>query len=100
VSCRAGELLQCAADGASLEPAAACDDTLLRSCNGNTLVTDSCGSADLCLASSGTSCAQCLESDPPNCTEDLGAELRCVSGAIEQTACGLLGLCVPGLGCL
>lgn len=100
LSCRAGTLLQCAADGAGLEPAAACAGATLRACNGDTLVTDTCGSAALCLASGGTTCAQCLESDPPNCTEDLGAELRCVAGEIEQTACSLIGLCVPGLGCL
>lgn len=101
VSCSAGALQQCSADGASFEPAAACDDVTLRSCNGNELVTDTCASPDHCLASAaGNTCAQCLESEPPNCTEDLAAELRCVAGAIEQTACGLLGLCVPGVGCL
>lgn len=98
--CSAGALLQCAADGVSFEAAAVCDGATLRGCNGNTLVTDACASAELCLASAGTTCAQCLDTEPPNCAENLAAERRCVAGAIEETACGVLGLCVPGVGCL
>ncbi len=100
VRCRAGELLECAADGLSFEPAAACASATLRSCNGNNLVSATCGSAQLCLASVGDECAECLESDPPSCSDDLGTELRCVSGQIEENDCDTLSLCVPNLGCL
>jgi hypothetical protein len=100
VRCRAGDLQQCSVDGGSFEPAAACDGAVLRSCNGNNLVSDTCGSADLCVASAGDTCAQCLESDPPSCSGDLSTEQRCQDGVLEETECGPLSLCVDGLGCI
>ncbi|MEY2934795.1 MAG: hypothetical protein RL033_5544 [Pseudomonadota bacterium] len=100
VRCSAGALQQCAADRGSFEPAATCDGATLRSCNGNTLVTDSCGSADLCLSSNAGACAQCLESEPIGCSEDGSAEVRCVGGQLQETACDGLGLCLSTLGCV
>lgn len=98
--CSAGALQQCAADRGSFEPAATCDGATLRSCNGDSLVTDSCGSADLCQASSAGACAQCLESDPVGCAEGGASEVRCVGGQLESTPCDGLGLCLETFGCV
>jgi hypothetical protein len=65
---------------------------------GNTRNDQECGSAALCQASSGRSCVQCLNDDPPSCTES-GTELRCVDGELQETACGI-DLCLAGVGCL
>jgi len=98
VHCTGNQLLQCAADRQSFEPAAACADATLRSCTGNTRTDEECGSPALCAASSGKSCVQCLSDDPPSCTDD-GTELRCVDGALQEAECGI-DLCLPGIGCL
>jgi len=98
VRCQANQLSQCAADRQSFEPAAACAGATLRSCTGNTRNDQECGSAELCLASSGNSCAACLDSDPPSCSEG-GSELRCVGGQLQETECGI-DLCQPGMGCI
>jgi len=98
VICAAGALGQCAADRQSLEPAAACAGTVLRSCSGDTRVDQDCLAEDLCLTASGGVCAQCRDSDPPGCAG--GAELRCVGGQPQPVPCEGLGLCLDGVGCV
>jgi hypothetical protein len=97
VRCAGSALLQCSADRASFEPAPTCDGATLRSCSGATRLPDqNCGSAALCAVSGGA-CAACLDTDPASC--DGGAEVRCVGGVLQQTACDL-DLCVAGIGCV
>jgi hypothetical protein len=98
VRCQGAQLSECAADRQSFEPAAACAGATLRGCTGNTRNDQECGSAELCQASSGNTCAECLDGDPPSCNES-GSELRCVGGQLRESNCGI-DLCLPGVGCI
>jgi len=100
LGCAAGALVQCAVDRTTLEAAPSCVGATLRACSGDTRLPDQiCGAADLCAAASGGVCAVCRDTDLPGCA-DGGTEIRCVAGQVQQNSCGVIALCVDGVGCL
>lgn len=98
LTCASGALALCNATGTGTTPAAACAGATRRTCQGATVVERNCESNQHCLASVGSACAVCLESDPPSCTAE-GLEQRCEGGELVQSECLDGAVCVEEVGC-
>jgi hypothetical protein len=54
---------------------------VLRTCDGEQLTTNTCGSADLCGAATGADCPQCLAGES-TCSPQSGQPLDCIEGQL------------------
>ena len=117
-SCNDDQVLICNSAGNAIVAGARCGGAggnVLRTCVDDELITDTCASAALCSAATGTDCPACsngeLRCDADNllvCAADrsgfepaaacLGTTLRrCVAGELEQTECADAAACATAV---
>jgi hypothetical protein len=67
---------------------------VLRSCDDGELTTDTCGSASLCAAATGSECPECLDGQR-DCFGNPPAPRLCIGGELQA-----LPACAAGLSCV
>lgn len=95
-TCSQGELFVCNGAGNAIVEGSRCSGpsgNVLRTCDGDQLITNTCGSADLCDAATGADCPQCLAGDS-TCSPQSGQPLDCIEGELVAR-----GPCPAGLAC-
>jgi hypothetical protein len=95
-TCADDELFVCNGAGNAIVAGARCSGpsgNVLRTCDGDLLTTNTCGSADLCAAATGADCPQCLAGES-TCSPQSGQPLDCIDGLFVAR-----GPCAPGLTC-